>query len=505
MSDTQVVPNITFNEIPAAPYYRPSNLVEVRPTFGSVGILPLPARNLIIAQMTSSGTATAGAVYPNIIQPQQATALGGPGSMAEGAVIAYLQAGGSGIPLDLICIADASGATKASLPVTFSGTYTGAGTTALQICGVRFFTGTLSTDTPANTCAEFVALVNADPQMPVTAAQGTGGSNGVMTLTAKNGGTEANAITVVVSPAPGDALPPGMAVSVGTLTAGTTNPSIASAISAIAGTWYTAICAPFQDSTNVAALTAELARRFTATVREDARAYLPLLGTYSQQLSAAAAANSQYVAGGGLTAPGSMPWQIAGAMMGVAEPSLVADPSLEIVDVVLPGIVGPQQSNRPNDAEQELLLAGGVTTFNMHSDGSLAIQRLVTTYNTNAQGVADRNTYLPMSETAVASRIRYDWRNYLKLIYPSNKLAPDGSLAAQYNSNVLTPNRAKGSWAVRILVYAKNGWIVNEAADANVAVFQIDANDRNRLTYQVQYTRIGNEIVDAGVMEFVAQ
>jgi len=497
-----VVPNIIFpTEIPPTPYYRPTTLVAVVPNYGSVGILPIPARNLIIAQMTSAGTATPGAINQNIIQPAQATALFGPGSMAEGVVIGYLSTPrGANIPLDVIGISDAGGATKASVTVTFAGTYTAAGTPALNICGVRFYTGTLTTDTPTTTASEFAALVNADPQMPVTATTAAG----VMTLTAKNAGTEANAINVVVSPAPGDALPAGMTVTVGSVTAGATNPNISAPISAITGLWYTGICAPFQDTTNVGLLTAELARRYTATVRQDARAYLCLTGTYSQGVAAAGAINSQYVAALPMTAPGSMPWQVAGAMLGVAEPSLIADPSLELVDVPLPGIVGPQRANTLTDQEQELMLAGGGSTYNVAADGTVSIQRLVSTYMSNSAGVTDRNTWLPMCEEAVASRIRYDWRTYFKDTYPANKLAPDGSLAAQYNPNVCTPNRAKASWSARMLVYAKQGWIVNETADAQAAVFKIDANDRNRLDYQVQYTRIGNLIVSAGVLEFAA-
>ena len=327
----------------------------------------------------------------------------------------------------------------------------------------------------------------------------------MVTLTAKNAGLEANNFSIVVSPAPGDALVPGMTVTVAQSVAGATNPSISAAITAIAGLWYTDICAPFQDATNIGLLAAELARRFTATVREDARGWLCLTGTYSQQLSAAAAFNSPDGVGLGMTVPGSMPWQVAGSLISVASMSLVQDPSLELVDVALPGIVGPQRANLLTDTEQELAIAGGVATFDVNAAGTVLIQRLASTYNTNATGVPDRATYLVINERAVASRIRFDWRTYLKLLYPTMKLAPDGSTAAEYNSNVLTPSKAKASWAARMKVYAQNGWIVNEVADAAAAIFKIDANDPNRLDYQVQYTRIGNLIVEAGVLEFAAQ
>ena len=53
-----------------------------------------------------------------------------------------------------------------------------------------------------------------------------------------------------------------------------------------------------------------------------------------------------------------------------------------------------------------------------------------------------------------------------------------------------------------MMAYAKAGWIQNETADSRAALFRIDATDRNRLDYQVQYTRSGNLIVDAGVLMF---
>ena len=497
MSGT-VIPNITFNEIPS-PLYRPGSYMEVRPNFANLGILPFPARNLIIGQMTSSGSAGAAVVQPNITQPQQATALFGAGSIAEGMVIAYLNSGCQ-IPLDVIAVTDAAGATAATIPVTVAGTWTAAGTPAIAVAGKRYQIGTLSTDTPTTVAAAFVSAIAADAQAPVSAAAVAG----VMTLTAKNKGVAGNDISVIVSPAPGDTLPTGMTITVGATTAGTTNPGISGIISAITGSWYTGIAMPWQDTPNLQGLAAELARRFTATVREDGIAFVCLTGTYSQALAAIPNINSQFIAALPMTQPGSTPWAVAASLLGVASQKLMQDPSLQLRDLALPGIVGPQPVNRLNDTEAELMLAGKGSTFSVLRDGTVTLQRVVSTYTQNAQGIADGVTWFDIMETAVATRIRYDWRTYFQELFPQNKLADDGSLAAEYNTNVCTPKRAKAAWSARMTAYAKAGWIMNEVADTRASIFRIDAADRNRLDYQVQYTRIGNLIVDAGVLMFAA-
>lgn len=498
-TNQNIVPNIVFNEIPT-PYYRPADLIEVRPTFGNVGILPFPARNLIIGGMLSTGTATAGVIQQNIILPAQLTALFGAGSQAEAMGIAFLATAGINIPLDVIGVSDAGGGAKAVYTVTFGGTWTGNGTTALAVAGVRYATGTLSTDTPTTTATEWAAQVNANPQAPVVATAATS----VVTLTAKHAGLTGNDISIVVSPAQGDALVAGMTCVIAQTVQGATNPSIAAAITAINGLWYTDIAIAWQDIPNLTSLAAELARRYNAMVHLDARGWTFLTGTYSQQLAVPPSVNSQFIFAPGSTAPGSPPWTLTGSLMGVASQSLLQDPSLQLGDLALPGMVGPQRANLPNDAEQELMLAGKVSTLNVLRDGTVTIQRVVSTYETNSAGVTDITTWFDIMETSVATAIRYDWKQYLKSTYPQNKLAPDGSIAAERNTNVLTPSKAKGSWAARMLVYAQAGWIDNETADAKAAMFKIDPTDRNRLDYQVQYTRIGNKMVTAGVLMFQA-
>lgn len=499
MSGTQIVPNPTFNEIPS-PLYRPGSYMEVRPNFANIGILPFPARNLIVGQRLAAVTGSWGVVIPDITRPAQATQIFGAGSMGEAMVFAYLNSGCQ-IPLDVIAIPDAGAATAATLLLAVTGTWSVAGTLRLLFGGRRYSLGVAAADTPATVAAAVAALVNADTQSPFSAVVGASPNNNQITLTAKNLGAAGNDLQAIIESV--TEVPGSLAMDSSVPQAGATNPTV-NLSGLIGGSWYTGVAIAWQDTANLQAMAAELTRRFTATVREDCIAYTCLTGTYSQALAAIPNINSQFIAALPMTQPGSPPWVVSASLLGVASQKLMEDPSLQLADLALPGIIGPQRTNLLDDTEQELMLAGKGSTFNVLRDGTVTLQRVVSTYTSNAQGIADSTTWFDIMETAVASRIRYDWRNYFKLLYPSNKLAPDGSLAAEYNTNVCTPRRAGASWTARLMAYAKAGWVMNETTDARAAIFKIDPNDPNRLDYQVQYTRIGNLIVDAGVLMFAA-
>jgi phage tail sheath gpL-like len=236
--------------------------------------------------------------------------------------------------------------------------------------------------------------------------------------------------------------------------------------------------------------------------RLDGKAYVGFTGTFSGNLTKNGTTNSQYIYPIDLPVnSGSQPCEWAASLAGVAEDKLTQDPARQLGGLVLPGIVGPQRVDLLDDEEQELMLEGGGSTFHVLRDGTVPIGRVVSCYLTNTQGVNDP-AFHDIMEIAVSTRIRYDWRTYFRLTYPSNKLADDGSLAAEYDTTVCTPNRAKGSWSGRHMLYAKQGWVINEVANARASVFVIDPNDKNRLNYRLPYDRIGNLMVDAGVLEF---
>lgn len=497
MSGTTQV--INFGQIPLAPNWLvPGSYLEIVAKYQNVGILPIPARSLIIAQSTSAGTATVNTLIQNVTRPITATGLGGPGSQIDAMVKAYLD-NNQTVPLDIICVPDAVGATAAVWTHTFTGPVTQGGQFAMNIEGQRVTIGSVAGDTATVAATEWAAAINAMPSLPVTATAAIG----VVTVTAKNKGISANDISFIVSPAAGDVLPPGLACTVAATTPGATNPDVSAALALVSGLWYTDIIVAWQDTTNIGECAAEAIRRFNAMVHLDARFHIGITGTFSQQLSTAHNANSKFVQLPAFQVPGSAPWRLAAAAGGISAQRLTDDPSRQMDQIAMVGIVGPQRANLPDDNEKELLIAGGVPVFHVAADSSVSMHRYVSSYTTDAQGNLD-TAWRDVMRQAVSSRIRYDWKAYFRAIYPSNKLAPDDSLAAQTDPTVCTPRRAAATWAARMIAYAKNGWVVDEINQARAATFFINPNDVNRLDYAIPYTQIGNLMVDAGQLQFNA-
>ncbi|MGH3265177.1 MAG: hypothetical protein ACRDNS_24650 [Trebonia sp.] len=491
---------IPFSQIPAQ-WQVPGSYAEIQGIYGNQGVLPWPARALIIGQALAAATGPLG-VPTQITRVADATAFWGAGSMVERMAGAFVAANPY-VPLDVVAVADATSSAKATGNYTLGGTWTTAATLGLVIAGVRVPVGVLATDTVTTVVTAAVAAINTvipgQLALPVVASAG-GTGNDEIVLTARNAGVESNNILLELNVDPGDTLPAGMTCSVTAMTGGATNPTLAPVIEAITGIWYTDIVMSWTDSANVSALCEELIARYGAMEVEDGHGYVTFAGTLAQAQAAQAAANCQFLSAIPLTHPPSPPWAYSASLAGIASFALTNDPARQLRGMALPGIVGPRPADRWTVEEKNLLLAGGLSPVDVMTDGTVVTTRVVTTYLTNDEGVADPDWHEIMTPK-VMSRIRYDWNAYSKLLYPSNKLSDNGSIASQYDSTVATPARLGASWATRYRTYEQNGWLENDAL-ATQATFVRNANDPNRCDSTRPMQIIGNLMVEASVMQF---
>jgi phage tail sheath gpL-like len=488
---------IEFNEIPYT-WQVPGSYAEVRPNYSNMGLTPFPAKALIIGQMLSSGgSATPGTIY-SLTSAPQAAALFGNGSVAADMAKGFLTANPF-TQVDIVGLSDASGAATAQGSVSIAGAATVGGVLALYIAGNRIAISVATTDTPANIVANLVAAANAIPNLPVVCAVGSPTST--MTVTAKHAGFVGDMLDMRLNYQIGDATPTGITPTITAIAGGTLNPSLAGVISAIAASWYTDIVLPFYDSANMALVTAMLATRYQAMGKLDTHAWVCAPGTYGALLSQSQYYNSPYRSVLGVTNGLQPPWIWAATMAGVGVFNLTNDPARQLRGLALPGILAPAPADRMPIAEQELLLTDGVSTFDVQADGTVVLQRVVTEYQKTNLGVPD-TAWHDVMVPKVMTRIRYDWVNYTQLLYPRNKLSDDGTLAAEYDPNVVTPKRMKATWAARSRLYEQQGWLENTATLAANSVFVRDGTDRNRLNSQQPVQIIGNLMVLAGVLEF---
>lgn len=487
--------SIQFTEIPAD-WRVPGTFVEIRPNYANTGAFAWPTRVLLVGHQTSAGTASANAPQ-RVFTAAQAKVLFGAGSMLAQMCAAFLL-GNPTSELWATSVAEPTGS-RATMTVTFTGTPSATGLLGFYFGGERVQVAAFATDTPTTLATRVVAAIAANPDLAVTAAN----TAGVVTVSARHLGVGGRPGIVALNRAVGEATPPGLGVSVAPWTEGVGDPDYGTLISAIASDWYTDVVVGLNGGgANFAQWTAELTRRYTAMGRLDMHAFVHLdTNTYSGATAAGQGLNSPQAT---LTASrGSLtpPWIWAAATAAVAVQQLTNDPARQLRGLVLPGVVAPAPAQRFIESERDGLLRSGISTFIVERDGSVAIDRLITTYQTAAGGVPD-TAWLDITIPKTVSRIRHDWRTYVSLTYPRSKLADDGAIAAETDPSIVTPRSMGNAWAARCRVYAGNGWIQNEVQTVKDSVFVRNRTDRNRLDARLKIQVVGNLMVFAGALEF---
>lgn len=489
---------VLFNEIPYV-WQVPGTFLEIRPSTQSIPLLNWPVKVLGLGGRLANSAAADLQAYP-VTSPATAAALFGLGSQAERIASAALAASPY-TPLFVMSAPIGTGAATAVWTLTLGGTWQ-SGQLPIYVGGQRILVPVASTDNAAAVIANLIAQAATLQGLQVTPTTTSGAS--VLTLTALASGVEYNNLAIEVATGPGDVLPVGMTVTVAQPTQGAGVVNAASIVNALGTRWYTDVLCAWNDTSFLATMGAEADRRFTAMVANDMMLYHAMSGTYASLVNfkATNGLNSKNRAWLSAQAWPTAPWAVAATFGAVGANFLSSDPARQLRGRVLPGVTSPRQANRWIEQQRQLLLAGNVTgTFNDLSDRTVVLERVITEYATNAQGVADP-TFHDIMATKTSGRIRYDWATYMSLTYPNGKLAPDGSLAAENDPSVATPRKLKGSWAARCQLYEQAGWIQNSAATVAQSSFTIDPTDKTRCNAYQPVQGIGNLMVLAGALEF---
>jgi len=192
-----------------------------------------PLRSIMIGQKLAGGTANAEELV-RIFSKEDAETKFGVGSMLS-EMADYWFRNNNETEIFAIALDDAVGATAGTQTVTFTGTATAAGTIYLWINNRLFEVGVANGDTATAIAAAVDAYLDQFPDLPVTASN----ASGVLTLTAKNGGTVGNKIDVRLNKNEDQVLPTGVTGVVAVGVTGSTDPDIDDAIAATLTTLLT--------------------------------------------------------------------------------------------------------------------------------------------------------------------------------------------------------------------------------------------------------------------------
>ena len=400
----------------------PGAYIEIDHTKAVRGLPLMTHKMLILGQRLATGTVAAG-VLTRVSRKEDGVNYFGRGSMLAQQVEAAMKVN----PYTecwAIAVDDlATGSTAATQTLTVSTPATVAGSVILYIGGRRLVIGVLAADPVATTATAIAAAVNADLDWAMTATSALG----VVTLTARHKGIEGSNIDVRVNYNQGEFLPTGLTIALGTLTAGTGNPSVTAAITALATTSVYSILCGYTDTVNLTALETELSSRWGGMDMRTGHVFAHVTGSYSTVSTLGAARNSPHSTLSALNNSPTLPWVISAQFGAAVELAGSIDPARPFRSLALPSVLAPLESQRFTMTERNNLLKSGISTLTFDQAGAALVEQVITTYQTNTWAMPDVSL-LKLNTKWTVDYMRYAFRMAVLRDYPQHKLAGDDVL-----------------------------------------------------------------------------
>lgn len=421
--------SISFNAIPIN-IRTPGQYIEFDNSRAVQGLPAVRHKILVLGQRLSTGSVAAG-MATRMLSAAQAEDAFGRGSMLS-AMLAALKAANSYTECWALALDDNGAGVVATGTVTFAGSPTEAGTINLYIGGQLVQAAVASAATTGSLATALAAAVAADTTLPVVASA----TGSVVTLTTKHKGECANTLDVRLNYYSGERLPKGLLATVVPLGSGTANPDVQAAITAIGDEQYHTVIMPWTDASNLAKIELLLATRFGPLVQKEGHAFAAAAGTLSTVTTLGTSRNCPHltIMGAGKS---PTPTYCVAAVAGAVD-AFEPDPARPRQTLLLPGVLAPAIAERWTRDERNLALFDGISTTVVDAGGQVLIERLITTYQTNAYGVADVS-YLDVETLRTIAYLRFTVRARIATKYPRHKLANDGTLFGPGQA-IVTPN-----------------------------------------------------------------
>lgn len=358
-----------------------------------------PSRLLVIGQRTSAGNMLANEIR---LYDDDAQFLGGAGShLAEAAIWARQNHPFGEIWLG--ALADPAGVAATKTITIAVGILGNQGSLVVYVAGERVEIAVASTDTNANVATNLAAAINLGfnkferaLSFPVTAAAATN----VVTLTARNLGTLGNHISVEKD-LDGNEGPLQQYITIASGVTGTGVPALGTLLAACGDIEFDWIAAPYADTTSLNSMQSFLdgiSGRWSPMKQLYGHYLSVLFDTYGNLASAGAARNDPNATIMGVANSPSPPWRWSGALGGCvakdknlgAEVDQAYQISRPLQTLPLVGIKPPKlKSDRFDITQRNTLYQDGISGFRVMVDGTVLLDRVITTYQLNSWSQPD--------------------------------------------------------------------------------------------------------------------
>jgi phage tail sheath gpL-like len=320
-------------------------------------------------------------------------------------------------------------------------------------------------------------------------------------MTANHGGEAGNSIDLKHSYNQGEVLPAGITLAIVPMASGSANPVITPALTAIADSWFNVVAMPYTDAANLTLLEAELDARWGPLVAMEGVAFAGMDDTHANLLTFGDTRNSEFVSVLGTNDSPTPPWEWAAALAGVVSKQAQIDPARPFQTLELKSVLAPIDSDRFNQSERNLLLLDGIATSTADRDGTVRIERLITTYQTNAGGLPDIS-FLDANTLFTLGFLRFSLRARFFQKYPRHKLADDGTRVGAGQA-VLTPTGAKSEVLSLFRLWEDAGLVEGITQFKDEIIIERNANDPTRLDFRLPPDLVNQLRVTATQIQFL--
>ena len=466
---------VSFNNVPND-IRVPLFYGEIDNSQASTGTTTL--RRLVVAQMNDDATGAAG-VLSIASRLSDVVALAGDGSMLAAMYDNFRRCD----PLGQIWVLPSklAAGVAANGKFAITGTATEAGLLSAYIAGRRVRATVPSGMTAAAAATALANAINAAVNMPVKAVAAAG----EVTLTTKWKGLTGNDIRLEMNRAGlagGERTPAGLTVAVTAMAGGTGTPDMDDVLAAVGDEEFEFICHPYTDSASLDVFRdwmGDISGRWAWSSQLYGHVYTAMRGTLGALVAAGSARNDQHMTIEGFESNVAAPvWEHAAAFAARTAVFISVDVARPTQTGVLLGIDAAPAGERFTLLERQALLTNGIATTTS-GDGSVRIDRAITTYQRNAYGQPD-DSYLDSETMHTTAHVMRRLRNVITSKYGRHKLAADGTRFGDGQA-IVTPSTLRAELISEYRAMERDGIVENAELFAEHLIVEIDANNPNRV------------------------
>ena len=188
--------------------------------------------------------------------------------------------------------------------------------------------------------------------------------------------------------------------------------------------------------------------RWGATKQNDGIIFASNVNSFSALSTYGESLNERFLSVVGLIETLTPSYAISASYAGAVAPSLLADPALPLISLVLESVKSPKKENEFEQVEVEGLLYSGITPLHVNPNDKVFLKNTISTFQKDSQG-NESVEYLNLNPIFTMSRIRQDYNVALAGQYGRAKIVADGVILNPGQS-VVSPNvmRAFVFWSI---------------------------------------------------------